>query len=441
MDCCGGRFWLYVAVIVCLVCFAGMMAGLTLGLMSLSLVDLEVLINEDISSGEEPAPASLHPIDRELPCYGVASNIPLIWTVRSPWEYLHGLMLDWMLGKGHAVLLRRPELKTFMNFHGNEAGKGGDLTRDETTIIAGALELTEKTVKDAMTPISKAFSLDLNGILDVQMLNMIMTKGHSRVPIYSGNPSNIIGIILVKNLLTVDPKDSIPLRKMTIRKIPRVSENMPLYDILNEFQKGHSHMAVVVKDHNEKQHLVENKSHTEHVVRTKKKRGSVSSSNEAVKGEGGRQPVNQPFSPPVLKKRHRGCTDCVLDINHAPIPDYPNNEEVVGVITMEDVIEEILQVLSRETPGVPSTLRNHYFLHNPYPTIVPQLHVSNRALCPNSDTICPSDNSPSTVPIIHSTPAALRGGAKRNKKETKHRITCPLQQILKTHPSKLPWSA
>lgn len=27
---------------------------------------------------------------------------------------------------------------------------------------------------------------------------------------------------------------------------------MPLYDILNEFQKGHSHIAVVYKDLNEK---------------------------------------------------------------------------------------------------------------------------------------------------------------------------------------------
>lgn len=27
-----------------------------------------------------------------------------------------------------------------------------------------------------------------------------------------------------------------------------VSEDMPLYDILNEFQKGHSHIAVVYKD-------------------------------------------------------------------------------------------------------------------------------------------------------------------------------------------------
>jgi len=29
--------------------------------------------------------------------------------------------------------------------------------------------------------------------------------------------------------------------------INRVPETMPLYDILNEFQKGHSHMAIVVK--------------------------------------------------------------------------------------------------------------------------------------------------------------------------------------------------
>ncbi|PNY02635.1 DUF21 domain-containing protein at1g47330-like protein [Trifolium pratense] len=44
VGCCGTKFWLYIVVIVGLVCFAGLMAGLTLGLMSLGLVDLEVLI-------------------------------------------------------------------------------------------------------------------------------------------------------------------------------------------------------------------------------------------------------------------------------------------------------------------------------------------------------------------------------------------------------------
>lgn len=36
-------FYLYIVIIVGLVLFAGLMSGLTLGLMSLSLVDLEVL--------------------------------------------------------------------------------------------------------------------------------------------------------------------------------------------------------------------------------------------------------------------------------------------------------------------------------------------------------------------------------------------------------------
>jgi len=143
--------------------------------------------------------------------------------------------------------MRRAELKTLVDMHGNEAGKGGELTHDETTIITGALELTQKIAKDAMTPISETFSLDINAKLDLHTMGMIMTRGHSRVPIYSGSPSNIIGLILVKNLITCRTEDEVPIRNVTIRKIPRVADDLPLYDILNEFQKGHSHMAVVVK--------------------------------------------------------------------------------------------------------------------------------------------------------------------------------------------------
>ena len=42
-QCCETHFFINIAVIVFLVLFAGLMSGLTLGLMSLSLVDLEVL--------------------------------------------------------------------------------------------------------------------------------------------------------------------------------------------------------------------------------------------------------------------------------------------------------------------------------------------------------------------------------------------------------------
>uniref|UniRef100_A0A6N2N6R8 CBS domain-containing protein n=1 Tax=Salix viminalis TaxID=40686 RepID=A0A6N2N6R8_SALVM len=130
--------------------------------------------------------------------------------------------------------------------HGNEEGKGGELTHDETTIIAGALDLTQKTAKDAMTPISETFSLDINTKLDEKTMGLIIRKGHSRIPIYTGNPTNIIGLILVRNLIKCRPEDETPIRDLSIRRIPRVPDLLPLYDIMNQFQKGHSHMAVVV---------------------------------------------------------------------------------------------------------------------------------------------------------------------------------------------------
>ncbi|MFS7972475.1 putative CBS domain, CNNM, transmembrane domain-containing protein [Helianthus anomalus] len=411
VTCCESQFFLYLLVIVGLVVFAGLMAGLTLGLMSLGLVDLEVLIQSGrpkdrihaskifpvvknqhlllctLLIGNSLAMESL-PIflDKLVPpwaavlisvtlilmfgeilpqavCtrYGltvgatVAPFVRLLLWAFFPIAYPISKVLDWMLGKGHAALLRRAELKTFVDFHGNEAGKGGDLTHDETTIIAGALELTEKTAKDAMTPISKAFSLDLDGTLTLDTLNAIMTMGHSRVPVYSGDRTNIIGIILVKNLLAVDPDDAVPLRKMLLRKVPRfvlmllrmcmvfrVEDSMPLYDILNEFQKGHSHIAVVYKDLNKKINMLKKSRDTE-IQNVANKSNFHDADGALMKSDGDEQAKRSPPSTPAFKKRHRGCSFCILDLDNNPIPEYPSNEIVVGVITMEDVIEELLQ--------------------------------------------------------------------------------------------------
>ncbi|GFP98435.1 duf21 domain-containing protein at1g47330 [Phtheirospermum japonicum] len=397
VPCCEGEFFLFVTVIIGLVVFAGLMAGLTLGLMSLGLVDLEVLSKSGrpqdriyaskilpvvknqhlllctLLIGNSLAMESL-PIflDKLVPpwaailvsvtlilmfgeilpqaiCtrYGLTVGATMAPFVRFllciffPIAYPISKFLDWMLGKGHAALLRRAELKTFVDFHGNEAGKGGDLTHDETTIIAGALEMTEKTAKDAMTPISKAFSLDLDGTLNLETLNAIMTMGHSRVPVYYKNPNNIIGLILVKNLLAVDPNDSVPLRKMLIRKIPRVSENLPLYDILNEFQKGHSHIAVVYKDSKETKETLQK-------AKEDYQNFAISHDADSILSKAYDDQVKKsPPSTPAFKKRHKGCSFCILDLDNSPIPEFLPDQVVVGVISMEDVIEELLQVLPK----------------------------------------------------------------------------------------------
>ncbi|KAJ4714670.1 DUF21 domain-containing-like protein [Melia azedarach] len=347
------------------------MSGLTLGLMSLSLVDLEVLAKSGTPTDRKHASKILPVVRRQhlllctllicnsaameaLPIfldslitawgailvsvtlillfgeiipqavcsrYGLAIGAKvapavqvLVW-ICFPVAYPISKLLDFLFGEGNEALFRRAELKTLVDLHGNEAGKGGELTRDETMIITGALELSEKTARDAMTPISETFVIDINAKLDRNLMRLILEKGHSRVPVYYQHPTNIIGLILVKNLLTIHPEDEVPVKNVSIRRIPRVFETMPLYDILNEFQKGHSHMAVVVKHQCDTEHSTEERD------------VKVDIDEEPPRARNGLGTCSQKFCISMMIHSLMTTEEC----------------EATGIITLEDVIEELLQ--------------------------------------------------------------------------------------------------
>ncbi|KAI3459343.1 hypothetical protein Pfo_016006 [Paulownia fortunei] len=392
----GTVWWFVYAGISCvLVLFAGIMSGLTLGLMSLGLVDLEILQRSGTATEKKQASAILPVVQKQhqllvtlllcnaaameaLPIYldklfnqyvaiilsvtfvlafgevipqaictryGLAVGANFVWLVRIlmiicyPIAYPIGKILDCVLGHNEA-LFRRAQLKALVSIHSQEAGKGGELTHDETTIISGALDLTEKTAEEAMTPIESTFSLDVNSKLDWEAMGKILARGHSRVPVYSGNPKNIIGLLLVKSLLTVRPETETPVSAVSIRRIPRVPSDMPLYDILNEFQKGSSHMAAVVKPKGENRRPPSIMEKFEE--------------NEVTNG-------NSDLTSPLLSKKEEKA-ESVVDIERVPRPPSKSNltysdagmngltpsddsedGEVIGIITLEDVFEELLQ--------------------------------------------------------------------------------------------------
>ncbi|XP_040364142.1 DUF21 domain-containing protein At4g14240-like [Rosa chinensis] len=72
-------------------------------------------------------------------------------------------VLDLVLGHGDD-LFRRAQSKALVSIHDLEAGKGGELTHDND--YSGALDLTEKTAKEAMTPIESRLCLDVDSNLD-----------------------------------------------------------------------------------------------------------------------------------------------------------------------------------------------------------------------------------------------------------------------------------
>ncbi|KAJ8467127.1 hypothetical protein OPV22_029679 [Ensete ventricosum] len=398
----GTAWWYIFAGISCfLVLFAGIMSGLTLGLMSLGLVDLEILQRSGTPTEKKQAAQILPVVQKQhqllvtlllcnaaameaLPLYldkifhpfvavvlsvtfvltfgevipqaictryGLAVGANFVWLVRIlmiicyPIAYPIGKVLDCALGHNESALFRRAQLKALVSIHGQEAGKGGELSHDETTIISGALDLTEKTAEAAMTPIESTFSLDVNSKLDWEAIGKILARGHSRVPVYSGNPKNIIGLLLVKSLLAVRAETETPVSAVSIRRIPRVPADMPLYDILNEFQKGSSHMAAVVK--------TKGTSKTPPLTEGEKLEADDKSSGKSE------------LMAPLLSKGGAKSDSVFVDMdkwqNKQDIGDKPTLQlndaaasvlahltedqdgEVIGIITLEDVFEELLQ--------------------------------------------------------------------------------------------------
>lgn len=72
---------------------------------------------------------------------------------------------------------------------------------------------------------------------------------------------------------------------------------------------------------------------------------TVTHDADSVMNKSDDQVKKSPPATPAFKKRHKGCSFCILDLENSPIPEFPPDQEVVGVISMEDVIEELLQVL------------------------------------------------------------------------------------------------
>ncbi|XP_060526504.1 unextended protein [Cylas formicarius] len=89
-----------------------------------------------------------------------------------------------------------------------------DLDKDEVNIISGALELRKKTVSDVMTKIEDVFMLDYEAVLDFETVSEIMKSGYSRIPVYEGHRQNIVTMLYIKDLAFVDPDDNTPLKTL-----------------------------------------------------------------------------------------------------------------------------------------------------------------------------------------------------------------------------------
>src|SRR6185369_6938598 len=94
-----------------------------------------------------------------------------------------------------------------------------ELDEDEVEIIRGALQLSEKHVREIMTPISQVYWLQPGTVIDGRIIDEIKARGRRRIPILNADKTVCYGILLIKDLVDIDfdheqpSVDELPLHK------------------------------------------------------------------------------------------------------------------------------------------------------------------------------------------------------------------------------------
>jgi cation diffusion facilitator family transporter len=133
-----------------------------------------------------------------------------------------------------------------------EEGKAIDvLTPKEASMLSKFFDFTDTVVYEIMIPRTDVKFIDTEATVD-ELIDVIISSGHTRIPVYEENIDNITGIVNAKDVLKAvrccEDKSSIKIKDL-VREITIVPENKSISSMLNEFNLNKSQIAAVVDEH------------------------------------------------------------------------------------------------------------------------------------------------------------------------------------------------
>lgn len=135
--------------------------------------------------------------------------------------------------------------------------KEGHLEQFEETTIRNVIELSDHSVREIMTPRHSIISVSLDASLE-EVLKIMVEHKFTRVPVYEDRPEQVIGVLHYKDLMRVwDEHLFIHDRRRTtkpfrLRRFIRppliVPETKEINQLIDEYRRAHTHMALVVDE-------------------------------------------------------------------------------------------------------------------------------------------------------------------------------------------------
>lgn len=123
----------------------------------------------------------------------------------------------------------------------------GDTTVEEQKILEGIVSFGNTDTKQVMRPRIDIFALN-EEMKFLEVLAEIKTHGYSRIPVFSQNMDNVLGVLYVKDLLPYIDRKTFNWMSL-IREPYFVPENKKLDNLLLDFQTKKNHLAIVVDEY------------------------------------------------------------------------------------------------------------------------------------------------------------------------------------------------
>ncbi|MDB5115419.1 MAG: hemolysin [Mucilaginibacter sp.] len=163
---------------------------------------------------------------------------PIIWVLNAFANFILRLLgINQVQGESH----HSSEELQYLLEQGKETGA---LDSNEHELIQNVFEFNERVVKNIMVPRTKISGIEVSTGKD-DLLDILITEGYSRLPVYDEVIDKIVGIVHAKDILPLLARNEEIVLKDIIRKPYFIPETKKINDLMAELQQMRIQIAIV----------------------------------------------------------------------------------------------------------------------------------------------------------------------------------------------------
>ena len=145
--------------------------------------------------------------------------------------------------KDTAISISENELKTYVDV----SHEGGAIESEERELIYNVFDFGDAVAKDIMVPRIHMTSLPLTSTYK-EVLTTFRASMFTRIPIFDGDPDNIIGIINIKDFILVKDTEKFQIKKI-LRNAYYTYEFKKIADLMMEMREKSHNISFVLSEY------------------------------------------------------------------------------------------------------------------------------------------------------------------------------------------------